>query len=198
MTAMVHPAGAGKTIIRSSKSLRKGIPLIDGLPHPVTQVDDEQIQPNAIDLRISRIFKINYDGNPVVLTESEKKHADKFELFVSRLAGEGNNKVACWYLEPATYEVLFDETIAVHPNEAGWVITRSTLNRNGIFLTSGLYDSGYNGVMAAALHVSTVPLIIAPGTRIGQYLAFSAESKREYDGDYGAGSSHDAKAYGSA
>jgi deoxycytidine triphosphate deaminase len=98
-----------------------------------------------------------------------------------------------FFLEPGHYEVVMENIISVGEGEAGWVITRSTLNRNGCFLTSGLYDSGYHGVMAGVLHVTVGPAKIKKGTRIGQYLSFKAESLSSYDGDYGIGKSHDNK-----
>ena len=81
----------------------------------------------------------------------------------------------------------------VGENEAGWVITRSTLNRNGVHLTSGLYDTGYDGVMAGVMHVNCGAFRIKKGTRIGQYLNFQAENIGSYDGDYGKGGEHDRK-----
>jgi deoxycytidine triphosphate deaminase len=86
-----------------------------------------------------------------------------------------------------------ENIIRVGENEAGWVITRSTLNRNGLFLTSGLYDTGYHGVMAGVLHVTVGPARIKRGTRIGQYLSFDAEALHSYEGSYGLNSEHDKK-----
>ena len=83
--------------------------------------------------------------------------------------------------------------ITVGEGEAGFVITRSTLNRNGVYITSGLYDSGYNGVMAGALHVTSGPFKVKVNTRIGQFLLFKAESLHLYDGDYGLNKDHDKK-----
>ena len=42
-----------------------------------------------------------------------------------------------------SYEAIMDAYVTVGAVEAGWVVPRSTLNRNGLFITSGLYDSGY-------------------------------------------------------
>lgn len=86
-----------------------------------------------------------------------------------------------------------ENVIEVGEGEAGWVITRSTLNRNGVFLTSGLYDTGYHGVMAAVMHVTCGPMRIKKGTRIGQYLSFNAEALHKYEGSYGIGKDHDTK-----
>jgi deoxycytidine triphosphate deaminase len=89
--------------------------------------------------------------------------------------------------------VIMENIINVAEGEAGFVITRSTLNRNGVFITSGLYDSGYNGVMAGVMHINCGLMKIKPGTRIGQYLCFKAESLHKYDGDYGLNKDHDKK-----
>ncbi len=97
-----------------------------------------------------------------------------------------------WYLVPGAYEIVMENIIQVGDDEAGWVITRSTLNRNGLFITSGLYDSGYHGVMAGALHV-TAPARIKKGSRVGQFLLFKSQSLKKYDGDYGIGKTHDQK-----
>ena len=96
-----------------------------------------------------------------------------------------------WRLEVGTYEIIMEGEITIGPDEAGFVITRSTLNRNGLFITSGLYDSGYSGVMAGALHVGVGVARIQRGTRVGQFLLFKAEALNQYDGNYGSGSQHD-------
>jgi deoxycytidine triphosphate deaminase len=86
-----------------------------------------------------------------------------------------------------------ENNVTIGDGEAGWVITRSTLNRNGVFITSGLYDSGYSGVMAGAMHVTTGPIKIRRGTRVAQFLLFKSESIGKYTGSYGASSEHDKK-----
>lgn len=149
----------------------------------LTGVQDGDSQPNAVDLRVAKIYKIN--ENPFVISNEHKQHRGSEELEVD---GEGY-----YQLVPGHYEVVMENIINVGEGEAGWVITRSTLNRNGCFLTSGLYDSGYHGAMAGVLHVTIAPAYIKRGTRIGQYLSFNAESLSTYDGDYGINKEHDKK-----
>lgn len=149
----------------------------------LTAVQDGDIQPNAVDLRVEKIFAIN--KNPFTLSEDTKMHRGSEEI---QPDPEG-----WWHLFPGTYEVVMENIIKVGEGEAGWVITRSTLNRNGVFLTSGLYDSGYHGVMAGALHVNVGLLKLKRGTRIGQFLLFKAESLYKYDGSYGLNKQHDVK-----
>lgn len=149
----------------------------------LTNVQGEDIQPNAIDLRAQKIFKINQEL--FTIDEDQKIHRGSVEVDV---AEDGY-----WFLEPGTYEVVMSNIVEVAEGEDGFVITRSTLNRNGVFITSGLYDAGYHGTMAAAIHVTTGPMKIKPGTRIGQYLCFKAETLHKYDGDYGLNKQHDVK-----
>lgn len=149
----------------------------------LTNVQEGDIQPNAVDLRVAKVLRITQA--PMVLSEESKIHRGSKEIMP-----DNENS---WFLVPGSYEVVMENVIEVGPDEAGFVITRSTLNRNGVFLTSGLYDSGYHGMMAACMHVNVGPLLIKRGTRIGQYLNFKAEALSKYDGSYGLGKQHDEK-----
>lgn len=149
----------------------------------LTNVQPEDLQPNAIDLRLDKVFRIN---TTEFLIDNEKKvHRGTYELDPN---GDGY-----FTLFPGSYEIVMENIIHVGQGEAGWVITRSTLNRNGCYITSGLYDSGYHGVMAGVLHVTCGIAKIKKGTRIAQYLCFDAEMLKAYDGDYGLGKAHDKK-----
>jgi deoxycytidine triphosphate deaminase len=154
----------------------------------LSNVHEGDSQPNAVDLRLGKVFKIR-DEIFEISNEHKKHRGIEYEL-------QPDNE-GYYFLEPGHYEVVMDNIIEVGENEAGWVITRSTLNRNGLFITSGLYDSGYHGAMAGVLHVMVGPAKIKKGTRIGQYLSFDAESLSSYDGDYGINKDHDKK-YGVA
>jgi deoxycytidine triphosphate deaminase len=150
----------------------------------LSNVLTEDVQPNAVDLRLGQVFKIKEDLFEIS-NEHKKHRGTDYEVKVDP---EGY-----FNLMPGHYEVVMENIIHVGNDEAGWVITRSTLNRNGLFLTSGLYDSGYHGVMAGVLHVTIGGARIKKGTRIGQYLSFEAEALSSYDGDYGLGKEHDNK-----
>jgi deoxycytidine triphosphate deaminase len=149
----------------------------------LTNVQPKDIQPNAVDLRVGKILSIS--DNDFTIDEEQKIHrgTKPVDLFED----------GYWYLYPGAYEVIMDNEIEVGMGEAGFVITRSTLNRNGVYLTTGLYDTGYRGIMAGVMHVTCGRMKIKPGTRIGQYLNFDAEALHKYDGDYGKGKEHDKK-----
>jgi deoxycytidine triphosphate deaminase len=143
----------------------------------LTNVQEGDCQPNAVDLRLDKVFKIL----PTVfeISNEHKKLRDPEQI--------QPDEEGYFNLEVGDYEVVMSNIISVGENEAGWVITRSTLNRSNIFITSGLYDSKYSGCMAGCLHVGTGPARIKKGTRIGQYLSFTAEMLHAYNGSYGLG-----------
>ena len=149
----------------------------------LTAVQNKDVQPNAVDLRLGKVFNIK--DKTFTIDEEQKIHrgSEEHEIWED----------GYYHLYPGSYEVIMENEIEVGMGEAGFVITRSTLNRNGVFLTSGLYDTGYHGVMAGVMHINCGKMKIKPGTRIGQYLSFKAEALHKYDGDYGKGKDHDNK-----
>ena len=148
----------------------------------LTNVQQGDSQPNAVDLRVSKIFKM--DGQ-FLISEDKKVHRSTEELIP--------DEKDWWSLDTGVYEIVMENIVSVGEGYAGFVITRSTLNRNGVFITSGLYDSGYHGVMAGALHVRGGKTFIKKGTRVGQFIMFEAETLSLYDGSYGIGKQHDNK-----
>lgn len=141
---------------------------------------EECIQPNAIDVMVESIYK-TIPGE-VVLVGDTKVHAKK-ELLkpvdgVYRLAS-------------GKYDVVFQSNIEIAEGEAGFLIQRSTLNRNGITVTSGLYDSGYDGIIGGALHIPEgTTLVIGEHERLAQLLMFEAEALTLYDGTYNSVKRH--------
>ena len=153
----------------------------------LTNVKPEDIQPNAIDLRLDKVFIMRNKVFTIGETDDGKELKFHRESVEMKPDAEG-----FFGLDTGTYEIVMENIVEVGEGEAGFVITRSTLNRNGLFITSGLYDSGYKGVMAGALHVNGFAKI-RKGTRVGQFLLFKAESLKNYDGDYGLNKEHDKK-----
>lgn len=149
----------------------------------LSNVKEGDVQPNAVDLRLDKIFEIN--DSPFILSEEQKLHRGS-TLIEPDVDGY-------FRLKQGSYEITFQNIVTIAEGDAGFVITRSTLNRNGVFITSGLYDSGYEGVMAGALHVTSGRFDVKRGTRLGQFLLFDAEALSMYDGSYGLKKEHDKK-----
>lgn len=144
----------------------------------ISEFDIKQIQPNAVDLRLDRVWLVH---SRFKLSDDEKQPADKVEYTANN---EG------WFLlAKGCYEFQFKGIVKIGDGEAGWIIPRSTLVRNGIFLQSGLYDTGYHGSIGAGAIVMTSSFQVQRGTRLGQLLISTAESVHKYDGSYGIGKS---------
>lgn len=150
----------------------------------LSNVDPDSVQPNAVDLRVAKVYKFgSEERNRFSLTENLRVHADRWPVDKMPLEGWGLPTLG-WYLKPGFYIIEMSNRIDVAPDEAGWVISRSSLVRNGIYLVSGLYDSGYSGSMTCGMHVTAVPFLLEDNARVGQYLSFKAESIKQYDGVY--------------
>lgn len=145
---------------------------------------EDGVQPNAIDLRLNKVFKIVPNVFEIDAANN-KKHRG-----VEELQPDENG---FWTLEPGEYEISCMETVEVGPDEMGLIVQRSTLSRNGCYLRNCIFDSGYIGELAGILGVNIAPLHIQRGTRIGQYVCYKSEVLKQYNGSYGFGTEDDSK-----
>lgn len=143
---------------------------IDGIKDP-----EKQVQPNAIDFTVDQLFTIDSD-KPFIISEEGKtmRGGSKIEVV------DGYWKIPAKTVVDALSNIYVNLPVGV----ASKLIIRSTLNRNGVFLTSGLYDSGYKGSIGFAIHNNSGDMFIAPGTRIGQIEFYQAEKAGEYKGGW--------------
>ncbi len=144
----------------------------------------DAVQPNAVDLTLGKLFKIIPNVFEIDAANN-KKHRGVEEM--------ETDEDGFWYLEPGSYEFVAEQTIKVGEDEAGWVIGRSTWNRNDCLIRSCLYDSGYHGVLCGVITIGSGPARIQKGTRFGQYISVKAETLHKYEGSYGFGTEDDAK-----
>lgn len=149
----------------------------------ITGLTEKAVQPNAVDVSLGKIFKIK----PTLFTIDAANN--KVNRQVEEMLPDEDG---FWLLEPGSYEFAAEQTIEVGPDEAGYVITRSSLNRADVTAHSGVYDSGYHGGIFGLLRVGG-PMRIQKGTRIAQYVSWKAEALHKYNGSYGFGTSDDQK-----
>ena len=143
---------------------------------------DKNVQPNAIDFTLDRLFSI-HEHHTFVINEDKKEMRGGEKLNADFVLHGDDNMY--WRLNPHTsYDGMSDFYVSVPEGVAALLIIRSTFNRNGIFLTSGLYDSGYEGHCGFALHNNSGVALISPGTRVGQIIFVDSESAKMYDGGW--------------
>ena len=132
-----------------------------------------QIQPNGIDLRVGKIFKINgEDENDMGVLDfdnKERKYPSYDEIKLPSV------------LHPDSYIVQYAETVEIPKNAMAQVFMRSSLQRMGAFLFTSVYDSGYVG-KGVGLLILTRPITILPDARIGQIVFHDAKSSSVYEG----------------
>ena len=79
----------------------------------LSQFDPDQVQPNAIDLRVDKIFQSF--SQVFIISEDEKQHRKSAPV---ELDDHG------WYrLEPGSYEIIMEGTVSIGDDEAGWVLS---------------------------------------------------------------------------
>lgn len=141
----------------------------------LTNVDDEMVQMHALDIRIDKLYKLI---GSFTLSNEGKSHRRQVEVYP--------NKDGYFELEPESI-YAFDtiHKVEMAQGEAGWIIGRSTLQRNGVIVQSALYDAGYKGGVNGTIF-NAVPdyAYIEKGARIGQFLLAKADTYKLYEGDY--------------
>lgn len=150
---------------------------------PQTAIDNGWISgvefnpsPNAIDFTLDRLFTIDHTQSFVINNETKTmRGGDEFS------PDQNNN----WNLDRHTvYDGQSDMFVDIPDGVVASLIIRSTFNRNGIFLTSGLYDTGFQGHIAFALHNRSGHAVIERGVRVGQIMFMTADSHGQYAGGY--------------
>lgn len=162
--------------------------MITTLPNCLSKISGRFLQqPNAVDIQVDSIYKI-CDSEFVLTKDNSKTHrvTQKMEP----------DSGGFWVLSPGSYEIITDTDVEVANGECGFVIARSTLVRNGCFVHSGIYDSGFKGKIGCTMTVTTGSFKLQKGARIAQfYLIKSDKSDAVYNGSYGSESDFDKNRY---
>jgi deoxycytidine triphosphate deaminase len=156
-----------------------------------------RVEPNALDFTLDDLQLITNDlfyfsnNKENVIHRNRTAVAVTDSLAIMERFGLKNgrrpnrNQDLGWLLEPnSVYDATSSVYIEVPENTAAVLVIRSTGNRNGITLTSGLYDSGFKGNIGFAIHTGNNHTFIEKGTFIGQVIFVEADSAGTYSGGY--------------
>lgn len=138
---------------------------------------DNVLQPNGIDLQVAEIFRIENANNTVFIGDDiATRH-----LPTTKLIGDSQNT---YKLEKFTsYKIETGYKIQIPDDMVAYIFTRSTLNRNGILVGSGLWDSGFKGFVGTTLYPFKDVCLHLP-CRVAQIAFLRAESAHLYAGTY--------------
>ncbi|MEM4258050.1 MAG: hypothetical protein QXL17_02720 [Candidatus Thermoplasmatota archaeon] len=146
-------------------------------------IEQKNIQPNAIDFTLDKLYKVN-DWAEFYISESGKEMRNGTEALI--ISNPSNFFVGdFWKLEAnSVYDGMSNMYVEIPDGVAAYLVVRSTLNRNGLFITSGLYDSGFRGHIGFVIHNRSGAAYIAPGTRVGQVIFVESENALRYAGGW--------------
>ena len=81
--------------------------------------------------------------------------------------------------------VRLNEVVSVPDDMFALIFSRSTFNRQGILITSTVFEPGWRGIpMVSIYNFSGVDISIAKDTRIVQIIFFKADVASVYNGQY--------------
>lgn len=145
------------------------------LTHPLDP-DSKSIQPNAVDLRLINLL---LPVDDFYLFHDKTRHRRCLEV----KPDEGG----VFVIPPRShFQFETDQHCTIPENICGWLIARSSLMRNGLVVSSGLYDSGFSGTVGGVIfNHSGYTAYLEKGVRIAQLITADAETYHLYNGQYG-------------
>lgn len=145
---------------------------------------EKQMQPNGFDLRVVSISTAV--GSVTVPAE---QHVDYSQMIVNRV----DCKDGYFSLKAnQNYVVNYRESISVKDGFAAIIVGRSSLLRAGIFITSALYDTGFEGQLGGVIRPMNNAKIQF-GARLGQVIFHESKfNGMRYQGRYQGTNSQEA------
>lgn len=145
----------------------------------------KQVQPNAIDFTLDKVMLL---GQEAAMISENRKVMRSTQPVVQTQRFIDSTSPEEWLLDGLrVYDGYSDMYVEVPEGVAAILYTRSTFARNGVFIMSGLYDSGFKGHIGFTIYTPGGFIAIAKGTRIGQIAFIHSENAGMYAGGY----SHD-------
>ena len=140
-----------------------------------SNVDVEKfIQPNALDFTIDSLYTVAENVFKIT-ADDQKQHRGVSSVPLT----DGH-----WTLYRGVYDMASEMYVEVPEGHAAQLVTRSSFVRNGLYILSGLYDSGFKGPIGCVLHNRCGEAWIEPGTRIGQIIFVDSQTAKQYAGGY--------------
>jgi dCTP deaminase len=146
-------------------------------------LEDSQIGPNSIDLRLGFTFVLSRRANIPAVDPIAGDEATTAK-YQERLSMSRGRKL---YLHPGEFLLGASlEYVALPPKIGAYVTSRSSWGRAGLVIaTATAVAPGFKGVITLELaNIGTAPIVLRPGLRIAQILFHQTAEKTTYDGRY--------------
>lgn len=147
----------------------------------------------GVDLSIKKPMKIVSMG--AVLKDKtyapDYEDINKVKVTIPGKNGESIETDWGWKLKRGTYILVLNEGCKFGPNDTGYIILRSSLNRGGCSVVSAVWDPGYHSISGEIINPMTIRLtvdadeiFIEENARVAQLLVFENEDTNVYAGQW--------------
>lgn len=100
-----------------------------------------------------------------------------------------------WDLTPGTYIIELNEGCSFSPNDTGFIILRSSLNRCGVSIESAVWDPGYTSVEGDEVNTMSVRMTVhnphgfelEKNARVAQLVVVDNQDTEVYNGQWQGG-----------
>lgn len=152
----------------------------------VTNVCQDGIQQQGVDVRIDKVFKVIGDEGRVP-SEGKTVRPDYREIYPTD-TNYGDDKYRPYFhLEPGWYEVELMEGCNIGNKELMNFKTRSSLVRCGALVHSGQFDAGFKTEKMGCFLQVNHPINIEQGARIAQAIiteSYEVDKNNLYNGQW--------------
>jgi deoxycytidine triphosphate deaminase len=145
----------------------------------LSPVADGAVQPNGVDLTLSRVLEQVEPGRVGV----DGKSVGDRDPVAPATGGGGDGDPRTYRLPPGGYVLEYGETVSVPEGHVGYVYPRSSLMRNSCMLNTAVWDAGYEGRGEGLLQVHH-EVVLEAGARVAQFVLARADHEGTYDGSY--------------
>lgn len=136
------------------------------------------VQPNAIDFTADELWQLDLTST-FTLSESVRVHRARTKV--------EPDADGFWTLLPGCHYEFGSKFFCTVPEGAAAEVTvRSSLNRSGVQINTGIWDSGFSGHLGGMIYNPVGTTRLGVGTRIGQIKFTVSASEGTYTGGYNA------------
>ncbi len=135
------------------------------------------------DVTVNNITMIR--GGVIGLNKKDTKIEEYGNLPLYEMQDELHSKY--WYLDAGVYSLTFDQGVKLDNKHCGHFVHRSSILRSSGFITSGIFDNGFECDQAGATLFVLNRLSIVKGARIAQFVCqetHQVANKDLYKGSY--------------
>ena len=161
--------------VLSREELRAALAAVPPLVEDVEEAT--QLQPNGIDLRVERVFRLTSAG--ALGAGEARQPAARAEI--------ATDADGWWDLAPGGYVIGYRERVNLPPELTALLRPRSSLLRSGVTVHGAVWDAGYSGRGEGLLAVwSPAGYRLQRGARVAQLVFFrlSSAALEAYAGRY--------------